>query len=456
MKPYYEEELAAVYHGDCIDVMRELPDGSVDAVVTDPPYGIRFMGESWDGADIVKRQERGKATSPMPEGVGGPNGGYRSLAAEAGRYNRSLKASLAFMDWCREWASECLRVLKPGGHLLAFGSPRCYHQLGMGIELAGFEVRDTIAWLFGQGFPKSLDVGKAIDKRLGATREKVGERIVPDATKSRPMFAGMTSDGEGTPTRTIDVTADATPAPRAWHGWGTALKPAFEPCVVARKPLSGSVADNVLTHGTGALNIDATRVAMSDADAAAIDGMGGFGKHKVEAAVYGEYGHTDSHAHPDGRWPTNVALDIAAVDELDAQTGDLSDAKPHTLRRRGIGYGSGSTGGDVELGYEDSGGASRFFPAFRYEAKASSAERPKVGGVQHPTVKPLDLMRWLVRLVAPQGATILEPFAGSGTTIEACIAEGMRCIAIEREEQYLPLILDRISKPIDVPLPIGI
>lgn len=413
MKPFYSEDLADVYRGDCIDVMRELPDGSVDAVMTDPPYGIRFMGESWDGADIVKRQERGKATSPMPAGVGGPNGGYRSLAAEAGRYNRSLKASLAFMDWCREWASECYRLLKPGGHLLAFGSPRCYHQLGMGIELAGFEVRDTIAWLFAQGFPKSLDVAKAVGKK---ERE----------------------------------------AERTWAGWGTALKPAFEPCVVARKPIAGSVAENVLTHGTGALNIDATRVAMSDADAATIDGMGGFGKHKVEAAVYGKYGHTDSHAHPDGRWPTNVALDVAAADELDAQTGDLSDAKPHTLRRRGIGYGSGSTGGDVELGYEDSGGASRFFPAFRYEAKASSAERPKVGGVQHPTVKPLDLMRWLVRLVAPQGATILEPFAGSGTTIEACIAEGMRCIAIEREEQYLPLILDRISKPIDVPLPIGI
>ncbi len=417
MKPYYSEDLADVYHGDCIDVMRELPDGSVDAVVTDPPYGIRFMGESWDGADIVKRQERGKATSPMPAGVGGPNGGYRSLAAEAGRYNRTLKASLAFMDWCREWASECYRLLKPGGHLLAFGSPRCYHQLGMGIELAGFEVRDTIAWLFAQGFPKSLDVAKAIDTKGG----------------------------------------DARP----WYGWGTALKPAFEPCVVARKPIAGSVAENVLTHGTGALNIDATRVAMSDADAAIIDGMGGFGKHKVEAAVYGEYGHTDSHAHPDGRWPTNVALDVAAADELDAQTGELSETKPHKFRRgattgKGIGYGSGSTGGDAEITYEDSGGASRFFPAFRYEAKASSAERPKVGGVQHPTVKPLDLMRWLVRLVAPQGATILEPFAGSGTTIEACIAEGMRCIAIEREETYLPLILNRISKPIDVPLPLGI
>lgn len=385
MKPYYSEDLATVYHGDCIDVMRELPDGSVDAVVTDPPYGIRFLGEAWDGADIVKRQERGKETSTMPAGVGGPNGGYRSLAAEAGRYNRSLKASLAFMDWCREWASECYRLLKPGGHLLAFGSPRCYHQLGMGIELAGFEVRDTIAWLFAQGFPKSLDVAKAIETKGG----------------------------------------DARP----WYGWGTALKPAFEPCVVARKPIAGSVAENVLTHSVGALNIDATRV-------------------DVEGSEL-------------GRWTTNVALDVAAADALDQQSGELSETKPHKFRRgattgKGIGYGSGSIGGDAEITYEDSGGASRFFPAFRYEAKASSAERPKVDGVQHPTVKPLVLMRWLVRLVAPQGATILEPFAGSGTTIEACIAEGMRCIAIEREEQYLPLILDRISKPIDVPLPIGI
>jgi site-specific DNA-methyltransferase (adenine-specific) len=459
MKPFYSEELADVYHGDCIDVMRELPDGSVDAVVTDPPYGIRFMGESWDGADIVKRQERGKATSPMPEGVGGPNGGYRSLAAEAGRYNRSMKASLAFMDWCREWAFECYRLLKPGGHLLAFGSPRCYHQLGMGIELAGFEVRDTIAWLFGQGFPKSLDVGKAIDKRLGATREKVGERIVPDATKSRLMFAGMTSDGEGTPTRTIDVTADATPEARAWHGWGTALKPAFEPCVVARKPITGSVADNVLANGVGALNIDASRIHTEGSEGCEYK-VKRFKSGSELAKTKGNWRPDDGEEYvgktADGRWPTNVALDVAAADELDSQTGGLSDAKPHALRRRGIGYGSSSTGGDVELGYEDSGGASRFFPAFRYEAKASSAERPKVDGVQHPTVKPLDLMRWLVRLVAPQGATILEPFAGSGTTIEACIAEGMRCIAIEREEQYLPLILDRISKPIDVPLPIGI
>ena len=414
MKPYYSEELATIYHGDCIDVMCELPDGSVDAVVTDPPYGIRFMGESWDGTDIVKRRERGKETSPMPEGVGGPNGGYRSLAAEAGRYNRSLKASLAFMDWCMEWASECYRLLKPGGHMLAFGSPRCYHQLGMGIELAGFEVRDTVAWLFAQGFPKSLDVAKAIETKGG----------------------------------------DARP----WYGWGTALKPAFEPCVVARKPITGSVADNVLASGVGALNIDACRI-YTEGSAGCEYKVKRFKSGSELAKTKGNWRPDDGEEYvgktADGRWPTNVALDIAAADELDSQTGDLSDAKPHTLRRRGIGYGSSSTGGDVELGYEDSGGASRFFPAFRYEAKASSAERPKVGGVQHPTVKPLDLMRWLVRLTTPQGATILDPFAGSGTTVEACIGEGMRCIAIEREEQYLPLIVERMSKPIDIPLPWG-
>ena len=392
MKLWHQDEHVTLYQGDCVDVMRDLPDASIDAVVTDPPYGIRFMGETWDGKDIVDRQARGKETSPMPDAMGGPNGGYRSLAAEAGRYSRSLKDAKAFEAWSSVWAAECHRLLKPGGHLLAFGSPRLYHRLVSGIENAGFEIRDTIAWLFGQGFPKSLDVAKAVGKKSPERSEEF----------------------------------------QTWRGWGTALKPAFEPCVVARKPLSGSVAENVLTHGVGALNIDACRIHTEGSEAR---------EYVVKTA--------------DGRWPTNVALDITAADELDSQTGDLPDAKPHTLRRRGIGYGSSSTGGDAELGYEDSGGASRFFPAFRYEAKASSAERPEVGGVQHPTVKPLGLMKWLVRLVAPQGSSVLDPFAGSGTTVEACIGEGMRCIAIEREQQYLPLIVERMSKPIDVPLPWG-
>ena len=165
MKVWHRDEHVTLYQGDCVDVMRDLPDASVDAVVTDPPYGIRFMGEAWDGKDIVDRQARGKETSPMPDAMGGPNGGYRSLAAEAGRYSRSLKDARAFEAWSSVWAAECHRLLKPGGHLLAFGSPRLYHRLVSGIENAGFEIRDTIAWLFGQGFPKSLDVAKAVGKK---------------------------------------------------------------------------------------------------------------------------------------------------------------------------------------------------------------------------------------------------------------------------------------------------
>jgi DNA modification methylase len=177
MTIHYTDELVTVHHGDCIEVMRTLPDNSIDSVVTDPPYGIRFMGAAWDGADIVERQERGKRTSPMPEGLGGPNGGYRSLAAEAGRYDRGLTANQAFQLWCEEWAAECLRVLKPGGHLLSFGSSRTWHRLAAAVEDAGFEIRDSIAWLYGSGFPKSLDVAKAVTStELGYGGNSVAQR----------------------------------------------------------------------------------------------------------------------------------------------------------------------------------------------------------------------------------------------------------------------------------------
>ena len=423
MKVWHRDEHVTLYQGDCVDVMRDLPDASVDAVVTDPPYGIRFMGEAWDGKDIVDRQARGKETSPMPDAMGGPNGGYRSLAAEAGRYSRSLKDARAFEAWSSVWAAECHRLLKPGGHLLAFGSPRLYHRLVSGIENAGFEIRDTIAWLFGQGFPKSLDVAKAVGKKSPERSEEF----------------------------------------QTWRGWGTALKPAFEPCVVARKPLSGSVAENVLAHGVGALDIDACRIHTEGSEAREYV-VKRFKTGSELVKTKGNWRPDDGDEYvgksSDGRWPTNVALDGQAADEVDRQSGLTDSSQPGVVRRgattgRGLGYGSTSTVSEVEVGYGDSGGASRFFPTFRYAPKASAAERPKVGGVQHPTVKPLELMKWLVRLVAPQGATILDPFAGSGTTVEACIGEGMRCIAIEREEQYLPLIVERMSKPIDVPLPWG-
>jgi site-specific DNA-methyltransferase (adenine-specific) len=365
---WFEGEGVTVYHGDCVEVMRELADGSVHAVVTDPPYGLEFMGREWD------------------------------------RF-----APLEFEQWCELWARECLRILKPGGHLLAFGGSRTWHRLAAGIEDAGFEIRDSIAWLYGSGFPKSRNL-----------------------------------DGD-------------------WEGWGTALKPAFEPVVVARKPLAGTVAANVLAHGTGALNIDGTRVPMSAADRVAIENMGGFGRagsifdaRKADVSfMQGTDFRTGAVAHNAGRWPTNVVLEQSQAVELDAQTESMRAGKPSSGNTGGRGT-PGSIYGpmpvtkalSIEGRFSDSGGASRFFPTFRYEAKAPTSERPRDGQTAHPTVKPLDLMRWLVRLVTPPGGTVLEPFAGSGTTLEAALAEGFTVIGIEREADYLPLIKQRISKPI--------
>lgn len=689
---YYADDLVTLHHGDCLDVMRTLPDGSVHAVVTDPPYGLGFMGREWDS---------------LPPGL--------------------------------PWARECLRVLKPGGHLLAFGGTRTWHRLAVAVEDAGFEVRDSIAWLYGSGFPKSLDVSKAIDKldasamRLDRARtfqSWLRQHLTPQqinavtgtdmghhltthpsqpAVATAPLFdllrpllpevpaeiealvaertvesenykrrevvgAGFRVDnktgavpyGSGTPEGVYDITNAHTPAARTWQGWGTAMKPAhepvvcarkpfsavpyggevvdlhhllggllwlsftparraglsspssppahdaawcvsarvsaaldtspaasdgtgtysspalastcsnivtswsailaalsdptttsttstasstttalrtlrsllapltsqtttppcgclrpgpaspagsaassstadwsrwlhtlsasapvsaiegialavasalatvaeslstarpdgsavptattgvdarrsaFEPVVVARKPLSGTVAANVLAHGTGALNVDACRVQAgqdyADKCASVVGLSTGHGYSDL-----GGQPRTDS-ANAAGRWPANVLLDDSQADELDRQSGTTTS--PTTVTR-GPDRNPSSYGLRTETeyanGHGDSGGASRFFPTFRYEAKAPTEERPRDGHVAHPTVKPLDLMRWLVRLVTPPGGTVLEPFAGSGTTAEACVIEGFRCIAIEREAAYLPLIVARLSKPI--------
>jgi site-specific DNA-methyltransferase (adenine-specific) len=402
MTPYYQDDLVQLFHGDCIETMRQLPDASVDAVVTDPPYGIRFMGQAWDGADIVARRDRGQETSPMPAGVGGPNGGYRSLAAEAGRYD--LSANAVFGEWCASWAAECLRVLKPGGHLIAFGGSRTWHRLTAGVEDAGFEIRDSIAWLYGSGFPKSLNL-----------------------------------DGD-------------------WAGWGTALKPSFDPIVVARKPLAGTVAANAVQYGTGALHIDACRIG-DEVRYAAYTSLAPASGNRLGAAGTQEArrGTQGAPKRYEGRWPTNVVLDDAAAVALDQQSGTLSSGSWDGHRNASkFGALYGDFAGRAEAPRQgDSGGAGRFFPTFRWQAKAPSSERPNVAGVQHPTVKPLALMRWLVRLVAPRGAVVLEPFAGSGTTVEACVIEGMRCIAIEREAAYLPLITSRLAKPIEQTLDLG-
>lgn len=267
--PYYQDDSVTLHHGDCLDVLRAddygydwnlgyrsarmLPDNSVDAVITDPPYGIAFMGKAWD-----QPGEFGSAR--LRTGGENKRRGHKDAALNAGLYDLSPAAMRNFQRWCTAWATECLRILKPGGHLLAFGGSRTWHRLTTGIEDAGFEIRDSIAWLYGSGFPKSMDVSKAIDKSAGAEREVVGthHRHGGGSAVSGSMSGPLGIESE------LPLTAPATDAAKRWQGWGTGLKPSFEPIVVARKPLAGTVAANVLEHGTGALNIDACRIPTGD------------------------------------------------------------------------------------------------------------------------------------------------------------------------------------------------
>lgn len=374
---------------DCRAAMATLGDATIDAVVCDPPYELGFMGRAWDASGIA--------------------------------YDVAM------------WR-EVLRVLKPGGHLLAFGGTRTYHRMTCAIEDAGFEVRDCLAWMYGSGFPKSLDVSKAIDKA-----------------------AGMSTD-----------------AARAWSGFGTALKPAFEPVVMARKRLTGTVAANVLAHGTGAINVDGCRIGTSKSVPASAP------KDRpaqiAKGAGRGRTMDTTGFDHNIGRWPANVLLDEEAARMLDEQSGTLTSSFAGGVLNRGattgsgMGYASSSSSSVVAPGYGDSGGASRFF----YTAKASTSERerglehrarrkvndgreaggagndnPRLRGETpraniHPTVKPIDLMRWLVRLVTPPGGVVLDPFAGSGTTLIAALAEGMRAIGFEMDEEHASIARDRI------------
>lgn len=427
-----------LWHGDCVDVMaNHMGDNTIDAVVCDPPYGIAFRGKAWDQPG--KFGSRRASTGPNAR-----RGDY-DAALEAGKYDLSPTAMRNFQSWCETWAAEAYRVLKPGGHLLAFGGSRTWHRLAAGIEDAGFEMRDSIAWLYGTGFPKSLDVSKAIDKAAGADREPSGA-------------PGETATSQSGLTIHALPTAPATEAAREWAGWGTALKPAFEPIVVARKPLSGTVAANVQQHGTGAINVDACRVG----DEVRINPPGSTNPR----VAMGDGWRADADPTTvSGRWPTNVVLDEAAAAAIDAQSGERRGMARGELRRgattgRSIGspdtYNSASPHVAAEAGYGDTGGASRFFPTFRYSAKAPSSERPRSDdGTAHPTVKPLDLMRWLIRLVTPPHGVVLDPFGGSGTTGEAALHEHMRAVLIERDPPYVRLIQARLGKPLAIGFDFG-
>lgn len=371
---------ATLYLGDALEVVAGLPSASVDAIVTDPPYGLAFMGRGWDHA--------------VP---------------------------------CVEFWREFLRVAKPGAHLLAFGGTRTYHRLACAVEDAGYEVRDCVMWVYGSGFPKSLDVSKAIDKAAGAERETLG--WYKAATRSG-VTGGLNCSSCNEQGHTFArVTVPATDAARRWAGWGTALKPAWEPVLVARKPLAGTVAANVLEYGTGALNIDGCRVG-NTVETWPVSRTWG----RPPVPTDGSTGRTGR--APAGRWPANLIHD--GSEEVLAGFPRCTSGGQNATSTSVPGFGGGwSRPGGV--GFHDSGSAARFF----YCAKASAGERGADN--LHPTVKPVDLMRYLCRLVTPPGGLILDPFMGSGSTGIAAKLEGFRFVGVELEAAYYETAQTRIA-----------
>lgn len=400
-----------IMEGDCRGVMSALPEEYVDAIVCDPPYDLGFMGKAWD------------------------------------------KTGVAFdVD---TW-KQAIRVLKPGGHLMAFGGTRTYHRMAVAIEDAGFEVRDMVQWLYGTGFPKSMDVGKAIDKAAGKEREVVGTKKSGLATgfTGNNVDAGPTQDewresGGPLGPGLAPITIAATPEAAQWEGWGTALKPACEPIVLARKPLGEkTVAGNVLRYGTGALNVDGTRVGTGkDVPASPSRTKGNVLSGSADGSLRNETGKEDGHNPDVGRWPANVIMDEEAGAMLDAQSGISKSSGGRTVKRSGggnVGMGKKSEKSFTtdDPGFGDVGGASRFF----YCAKASKSER-NAGGTtnNHPTVKPISLMRYLIRLVTPPNGLVLDPFVGSGTTGIAAKLEGFNFIGIELDADYAAIARARIE-----------
>jgi DNA modification methylase len=693
--PYWQDDQVTLFHGDCLEVLVGMAAASIDAIVTDPPYGLEFMGAEWDGANGFRRSlnpadaERdsvfGRASRTGPEYRTGKPAAARLRTREDGRTNpREGKSSVTvpesyvagnlYQQWCGAWARECLRVLKPGAYMLAMGGSRTWHRLACAVEDAGFEIRDTITWHYGAGFPKNRDVskdlrtlpactcgdtglrgesvsvvepvspagpvgagvgaeaapvtlageaadgtrgvgadvgtdpahafadvqGRIIDgsrnglpivlgppaMAIGAEGDEVGEvvrfikadpeplrdQVVGDEPVSCPAVgaAPISGDdllGDSAPSDSLIFPLPASPSgialttepaavgnghavPRAVDGdsrpvadsavtahsageglhnlkckacggvrrhlipdgLGTALKPATEFIVVARKPLAGTVAANVLEHGTGALNIAGCRVGTGTSRGDRYNGKAPGGSHGdgLTGGTREEPWQT-----PAGRWPPNVLLTHAEgcewtgtrkvrgsridkpsgplpgdrdtygrgldgarpargigdadgmetveswncaegcpVAEMDAQSGSVPSSGAYAKGSRAVGAKAGAASipldGLAAPQYTDSGGASRFFPVFRYQAKAPKKERPVVDGVKsHPTVKPLALMQWLVRLVTPPGGVVLDPFAGTGTTLQAARLEGFRSIGIDSDPDSVTLACERLGIRID-------
>lgn len=391
--------------GDCLEVLKTIPDNSVDSVVCDPPYHLTstkggdkgFMGKEWDGGDIAFRTDVWK---------------------------------------------ECLRVLKPGGHLLAFGGSRTYHRLAVAVEDAGFEIRDQIMWVFGSGFPKSHNIGKAIDKIQGNEREVVGEdsRSSKNACWGKADPESPNYDGSTYGVGQWNITKGNSD----WEGWGSALKPAHEPIVMARKPLSEkSIAENVLKWGTGGINIDGCRISIGDEK---IPRLNVPYEHKANnnfgGGNDGRFGTTTmSQENVEGRFPANIMFDEEAGKLLDEQSGKSKTKPNKNYKHSNTNTDSNTfTNRGTYTPRKDEGGASRYF----YCPKVSKKERGQ--GNNHPTLKPIKLMEYLITLITPQNGVVLDCFMGSGSTGIAAKNLGFNFIGIEKEPEYMEIAKQRIGE----------
>ena len=432
MKIYSSNKNYTLYQGNMLDMLEVIKPETIDSIITDPPYELNFMGKGWDNSGIAFQKE----------------------------------------TW-----QKCYEVLKPGGYLLAFGGSRTFHRIAVAIEDAGFEIRDTIMWLYGSGFPKSMNIGLAIDKKNGVESEVIGQQVVPDITGDA---YGTMNDKQGGSYK--NIVRDVKKATNEWSGWGTALKPSFEPIIVARKPFKGSLVDNIIEYGVGGINIDECRVGnekrtYKGCSGSSLTMISGQWKNGTSKDI--EFTAT-------GRFPANTILTYDETD-FDEVCGGFPNTKSgkNGIRQsdgfnkndygKGIGIKAGMNNGE----YGDSGSASRYF----YCAKASKKDRDegldefeelKVnlktnGGDRvnddkhifnktsvirrniHPTVKPTELMQHLIRLVSPNGATILDPFNGSGSTGKAVMYENLernknyKYIGIELTDEYLPISKARIE-----------
>jgi DNA modification methylase len=419
--------------GDCLELLPTLEADSIDSCVTDPPYHLTSIVKRFGKSNLER--DDSNLQLPSNKGGGGTVSPYKRVSA--GFMGQKWDGGdIAFRP---ELWMEVLRVLKPGAHLLAFSGTRTYHRMACAIEDAGFEIRDQIGWCYGSGFPKSHDVSKGIDRQAGAEREKVVtgkpvKRIIPGADQNKQGWE-KNNGREYVPGPEIPATDSAI----QWQGWGTALKPAWEPIVLARKPLSeSSIAANVLKWGTGAINIDGCRIEPVNGNDYNHPG------NDLEHTRRGrpDWRMPDQQAKPNsqGRWPANLIHD--GSEEVLAGFPETQSGVPGIMREgvnSGAAYGAESRRpGTPMTGFGDSGSAARFF----YTAKADADDRL---GSKHPTVKPLDLLQYLVRLVTPKAGVVLDPFAGTGTAGEAAFREGLSAILVEREPEYQADIVRRMK-----------